>query len=300
MLVQSICSDKHKTIWRSQPLVHRYSKGNLRLAAAVLFSANTFQKISKYFEITNIQWITKTSYYSIQVKILTCFVNKNYSKINASITHRLIEQRPCKLSGDGRCDSPGWNAKYLTYSLMNQETNEIIAFSINPVTEAGNSNHMEKLGFQKMLNKVRGKGIVVNQLTTDRDMQIWKYMKEDEPQINHQFDVWYFSKSIKSKLIAVDKKSFCAALQKWSKSIINLFLWACATSQDNEQLLREKWVRVLFHVQNKHSWTTGDLFSKCEHPELTKKQIKSEEWFSPNSDAFMVLQDIVHRKPCIK
>ena len=53
---------------------------------------------------------------------------------------------------------------------------------------------------------------------------------------------------------------------------------------------------LLFYVQNKHSWTTGDLFSKCEHPELTKKQIKSKERPSPNSDAFMVLQNIVTSK----
>ena len=53
---------------------------------------------------------------------------------------------------------------------------------------------------------------------------------------------------------------------------------------------------VLFHFQNKHSWTTADFFSKCEHPELTKKQIKSQEWLSPDSDAFMILQDIVISK----
>ena len=142
----------------------RYSKGNLSLAAAVLFSGNTFQKISKYFETVNIQWITKTSYYSIQDKFLARVVNKNYSKT--------IEQGPCKLSGDGRCDSPGNNAKYLTSSLTNQETNEIIAFSINQVTEAENSNCRENLGFQKTLNEVREKGINVKQLTTDRYIQI--------------------------------------------------------------------------------------------------------------------------------
>ena len=53
---------------------------------------------------------------------------------------------------------------------------------------------------------------------------------------------------------------------------------------------------ILFHAQNKHSWATGDLLSTCEHPELTKKQTKSKEWLSPNSDAFMVLQDIVTSK----
>ena len=139
LIVQLICSDKHKTTWISQPSAQRYLKENLNLAATVLSNANAFQKNSKYFEITNIQWITKTSYYSIQDKFLARIVNKNYSKMNASITHRLIEQVPRKLSDDDRCDSPGCNTKYLICSLMtlmNQEANEIVAFSIAQVTEA--------------------------------------------------------------------------------------------------------------------------------------------------------------------
>ena len=103
-------------------------------------------------------------------------------------------------------------------------------------------------------------------------------------------------KYYKSKLIAAGKKSLRPALQKWAKSIINHFWWACATSEGSEQLLREKWVSVLFHVQNNYSWTNCDLFSKCKHLESTKKQIKSMEWLSENSDAFMVLQDIVTLK----
>lgn len=33
-----------------------------------------------------------------------------------------------RLLGDGRCDSPGHSAKYLTYSLMDAETTQIIHF----------------------------------------------------------------------------------------------------------------------------------------------------------------------------
>ena len=80
--------------------------------------------------------------------------------MNASFTHRLMQQGLCKLSGDDWGNSPGYKAKHLTYSLINQETNEIIAFSITQVTETGNSNCMEKLRFQKMLNEVREKGLV--------------------------------------------------------------------------------------------------------------------------------------------
>ena len=46
LIVRLVCSEKHEYTWKSQPSVKRYPQGNLTLAVAVLFSANTFQKIS--------------------------------------------------------------------------------------------------------------------------------------------------------------------------------------------------------------------------------------------------------------
>ena len=56
----------------------------------------------------------KNKLLSIQDKILARVGNKNYSKMNASIAHRLIEKGSCKLSDGGRCDSPVHNDIYLT------------------------------------------------------------------------------------------------------------------------------------------------------------------------------------------
>ena len=36
----------------------------------------------------------------------------------------------------------------------------------------------------------------------------------------------------------------------------------------NEQLLWEKWVSILFHVQKKHSWTDDMIFHDYCHPKL--------------------------------
>ena len=46
----------------------------------------------------------------------------------------------CCLSGDGQCDSPGHNGKYLTYSFMDKETGKIAAMSLIQVSEVDNSN----------------------------------------------------------------------------------------------------------------------------------------------------------------
>ena len=62
--------------------------------------------------------------------------------MSKSILEEVKEKGPCYLSGDGRCDNPGHNAKYLTYSFMDKNANKIVA----QVSDAGNSNRMEKNG----------------------------------------------------------------------------------------------------------------------------------------------------------
>lgn len=49
LIVTMCCINGHEHIWRSQPLVNKFAYGNIKLCSAVLFSAGTFAKISKYF-----------------------------------------------------------------------------------------------------------------------------------------------------------------------------------------------------------------------------------------------------------
>lgn len=61
------------------------------------------------------------------------------------------------------------------------------------------STHMEKDGLVRGLAKLKGDGILVHSLTTDRHPGVRKYMATREPFINHHFDVWHISKSKCSK-----------------------------------------------------------------------------------------------------
>ena len=200
-----------------------------------------------------------------------------------------LRRNNCLLSGDGRCDSPGHNAKYLTYTLLDQQSNKIVAMTITQCTEAGNSNRMEKFAFEKVLKYIKTKGIRIDQLTTDRHTQIKKYMRECEPTINHQFDIWHVCKNVKKKLAAASKKKPNAILTGWIKSICNHFWWSCATCNDDPQILKEKWISILFHIQNKHQWSGNMVFHACCHGELSN----NKEWLLPESEAFRSLQLIV-------
>ena len=77
-------------------------------------------------------------------------VNKNYNEKSKEITEDMKKHGVYHLSGDGRCDSPGHNAKYLTYSLMDKFTNRVLAFSLTQVTKVANSNRIKKVDFKKV------------------------------------------------------------------------------------------------------------------------------------------------------
>ena len=53
---------------------------------------------------------------------------------------------PIDRCGDGRADSPGYNAKYGTCTLMEESTGNIIDFHLVQVTEVTSSNAMEAEG----------------------------------------------------------------------------------------------------------------------------------------------------------
>lgn len=234
-----------------------------------------------------IPWITKTQYYSLQ-NTLFKVVNEAWIKEQNSLSS-FVDSQPLFVSGDGRCDSPGHNAKYMTYSLLDQKVGKVITISLTQVTEVGGcSNNMEKLGLIKVLTELDKKNMTVQQLTTDRHLQIGKYIREERVDIDHQFDVWHFSKSVKSKLLAIGKKKSCKEIQPWIKSIINHLWWCCATCNENEKLLKEKWLSIVFHIQNKHNWTGHEFYHECSHGELDDR-----EWLSPTSVAFSELQTVV-------
>ena len=142
---------------------------------------------------------------------------------------KISQPHPCVFSGEGRCDSPGHNAKYLTYTFLEHSINKIVAMSVTRFTECGNSNRMEKYGFPKVLHGMEARDINIKQITIDRHVQIKKIMREEHPNISHQFGIWHVWKSNRKKLSKAAKKKSTSILNKWIKSICNHFWWSCAT-----------------------------------------------------------------------
>ena len=92
-------------------------------------------------------------------------VHTTYIRQEAVVEY--LRDNQLHLSGDGRCDSPGYSAKYATYSLMDSDTDLILDHSLVHVSETGSSVAMEKEGLRCCLDKLLDQGIDIISLATD-------------------------------------------------------------------------------------------------------------------------------------
>ena len=112
---------------------------------------------------------------------------------------------------------------------------------------------MEKKGLQTLLEKYSN-SIKITTLTTDRHVQIRSFLSREYPEILHQFDVWHFGKSAKRALSEIAKKKRDSQQVRLRiKAIINHLWWCCASSIGNEELIREEWLSMLYHIRGIHS-----------------------------------------------
>ena len=72
------------------------------------------------------------------------------------------------MSDDGRCDGPGYSAKYCKYSLMDSATDLILDYKLIQSSETGSSVAVEKEGLRRSLNYLLERNVSINTIATDR------------------------------------------------------------------------------------------------------------------------------------
>ena len=192
--------------------------------------------------------------------------------------------RLLRLAGDGRCDSPGYNAKFLSYSLLDMETDAIVTFVVVAVNITGSSSRIEVEGFRRSMLQLCEKGFAVEVLATDRHVQIRSIMKKEFHHVDHQFDIWHLAKSVKKELTAKAKLKGTEDLNLWIRSISNHLWWAAANCKGDQDWLEECWVSIVNHVASIHSFK-GEKMTQCAHSPLTSEQSRMKKWLKVGSRA---------------
>jgi len=257
--VSTICIKGHVITWQSQPFINQSPAGNLLIASSILFTGNTFNSFKNFASCLNMKLFSEKTFYSIQNRYLFPAIHDTWQEVAAEAIGDIKAKPPIKLNGDGRCDSPGHNAKYGTYTLMDSNTKKVVDFKLVQVSEVTSSNAMEKEGFERCLKSMKDQGVSIHTLTTDRHTGISSAMDKEHPDIKHQFDVWHVSKSIVKKLNKKAKLKKNQDLAPWIQSISNHLWWCAATCNGDAKLLKEKWLSLLNHICNKHSWRKKEV-----------------------------------------
>lgn len=299
--VKATCCNNHTFQWRSQPELHNKPAGNILIPAATVITGGTYESTKQFANALNLNFVNKDQFYDVQDKIVFPVIDSAYKKQQKDVTETIKkENTPVDLCGDGRSDSPGHNAKYGTYSLMDETSGKIVDFSLVQVSEVSSSNAMENEGCQRSLNKVIDQNIKVRSLTTDRHTQITSEMRKKYPSIIHQYDVWHLSKWVTKKLTKKAKKKGNEVLLKWVQSVSNHLWWCAQTCNGDAEVLHEKWVSILHHVVNKHRWRNGKHFCKCIHGRLPRNKERKTKWLEAGSAAHIALEEVALNKKLLK
>ncbi|KAJ8050070.1 hypothetical protein HOLleu_03121 [Holothuria leucospilota] len=153
LLVTLSCIDGQVLKWASQPVEGKMPLGNLLCAAATMFSGLTYQRLKSFASFLNLAFFSAPVYNQIQRNFLIPEVNSFWSAHQNDIIESL-QGVPVDLAGDGRCDSPGYNAKYCSYSLMDVNSEKIVDLELVQCSETGSSVRMEAEAFQRSFKRV--------------------------------------------------------------------------------------------------------------------------------------------------
>ena len=195
LVVNGSCPDGHEVHWKSQPIIRNSGAGNLIVPAAILFSGLTFTSFTSMAEILNLPMISESYFYRIQKEYLYPVVHSTYILQHEAVLAFLRDERR-HLSGDGRCDSPGYSAKYCTYSIMDSVSDLILDYRLVQSSETGSLVAMEKEGLRRCLDSLLANDVQILSITTDRHWGMGALMKKDYSFIEHQYDVWHLAKSV--------------------------------------------------------------------------------------------------------
>ena len=301
LCVKASCINGHTILnWNSQPLVGmKMPVGNLLFSSAILFSGLTYSRIAELSSLLNLQIPGKSTYYKLQKNILLPVIDRHWAEEKKKVESSLMSV-PITLAGDGRCDSPGYSAKYCTYTLMADTSEKVVDFEVVQVTEAKSSVGMEKIGFEKVMDRLVSSPLTVTDISTDRHTSIRKVMREKyAPQgIGHQFDPHHMVKWVKKKLTEKARIKKSKGIGPWIKSVCNHLWWCARSSYSEPKLLVEKWESILCHVTNKHSWEDKKFFHACQHPDLPQERQK--KWIRKDSPTYTALSEVVNNKNLVR
>ncbi|XP_068089927.1 uncharacterized protein [Hyperolius riggenbachi] len=291
LTVYTTCSGGHRQkLWQSQPIVKKFAAGNLVITSALVSSGSSFTKVAEMMDFAGITFLSANSFYKYQRRYIFPAIDHSW-QLEKSRVKDLLSQKPLFLCGDGQCDSPGYSAKFCTYTFLDAASKLVLDFEVVQVSQTTSSSAMEKEGFKTCLDRI-GQSFEVQVVGTDRHVGIRHLMSVEYTEIDHQFDMWHFLKPFKKQLIDAASKSKNKEQRPWIGMIVNHFYWSSRTSRGDANVFRDKLLSLLHHIVGEHEWKDGETLHRCEHGPL-EVEGRVNKWLTTKMPAFEALSKLI-------
>ena len=297
-IIEYVC-DHPNFNWSSSEYVgagrSRVPAVNIEVCAATLYAGLTHSSVKRHYDLLELPMVSQKRFYEIQNQILIPIVSEAWlHERDTTVTELKDAGVPLCLAGDGRYDSPGYNAKYMTYSFIDSDSNKIVDFELVQVNQTGTSQAMEKFGFSMTLDRLLEEDVPVATIATDRHTGIRAIMRKEytpNKNINHQFDVFHMVNSVRKKLQEASKKKANERLGEWMKSIINQIWYASKNCGGDPERLEELITSMCYHIAGVHKWKGYKHYNACLHNRLSAQQQKKTKWLKRG--VLQALKDII-------
>ncbi|XP_059424614.1 uncharacterized protein LOC132158984 [Carassius carassius] len=269
------------------------------MATNILLSGNNYYKVSHLFKYMNMGFVGKDLFFNIQDTYCLGAIKEFWEGKRSTAIQRLQDKDSVVVLADGRMDSPGHCAQYCTYTMMENESKEIISVvTVDKRQTQRTSVIMEREAFVKTMDKLLTEIKLLTDICTDAHTQISSLMNPNsgrykESGVLHSWDMWHGAKNLAKKITTAGQLSGQKILLKWTKDIVNHF-WYCCKTAETDGHFRKLWSSVLHPVTNEHKWYLG----QCMHDCLPENQEK--EWLESGSQAHKALEKIVLNKRLLK
>ena len=130
--IKQTCTRCHyKWEWDSQPMCGNIPAGNISLSAAILYVGALPKKALRIFRFLKFCSISTRTFFRHQREYLWPAISSVWNFEQQALLTSLREKNTkLNLSGDGRADSPGFCAKYGSYTLIEMSCNKVVHFEL--------------------------------------------------------------------------------------------------------------------------------------------------------------------------
>ncbi|KAG1928002.1 hypothetical protein F2P79_023847, partial [Pimephales promelas] len=174
VIMKWICPNNHCVWqWNSQPTFkYGMQAGDFLLASNILLSGNNYGKVALLFMFMNMGIVEQSTFFKIQDTYCVDTIKDFWDTHRAGVVSRLQSKDNVVVLVDGRMDSPGFCAQYCTYTIMENDTKEILSLvNVDKRETQRNSVIMEKEGFIRSFDQLYHE-VKLAEVCTDAHSQI--------------------------------------------------------------------------------------------------------------------------------